>query len=89
MNVATDGATINNVTSVKGTTENDYCNNRGLCDFRTGECHCFTNWASSDGKGNIGDRGDCGYRNQFNTNGGHIPMDKAVKFQREKDAEGI
>lgn len=86
--IAVDGESIHNTTSVMGTTENDYCNNRGICDFRTGECHCFMSWASSDGKGNIGDRGDCGYRNQFNTNGGRIPVDKAMSFQREKSAEG-
>lgn len=71
--VKTDGATLETFTSVLGTTETAYCNNRGLCDFTKGICHCFINWASSDGQGNIGDLGDCGYRNQFNTNGGKIP----------------
>ena len=73
INLAVDGASLGNATSIRGTTENAYCNNRGLCDFTKGVCHCFAYWASSDGQGNVGDTGDCGYRNQFNTNGNKLP----------------
>lgn len=72
--LAVDGAALGNATSIRGTTENAYCNNRGLCDFTKGICHCFMYWASSDGQGNVGDIGDCGYRNQFNTNGNKFPV---------------
>lgn len=51
-------------TSVTGTTENALCNNRGLCDYDTGICSCFTGWSSSDGAGQAGSVGDCGYRLQ-------------------------
>jgi len=49
------------VTSHDGTTENVPCSNRGLCNKKTGECNCFTDFLSSDGMGGPGDRGDCGY----------------------------
>jgi len=51
--------------SVKGTKETNYCSDRGLCDTTTGVCACYdTNgdsYASSDGYGSAGTRGDCGY----------------------------
>jgi hypothetical protein len=47
----------------KGTKENLPCSNRGLCDQTTGQCECFTGYASSDGKGGIGTLSDCGYVN--------------------------
>jgi len=50
---------------IKGTKENDWCANRGLCSFLTGECECFdTNgdeYGSSDGYGNAGTLGECGF----------------------------
>jgi hypothetical protein len=56
-----------NVTSNKGTKENVYCSNHGVCDFDTGTCLCFQSrtqtyfWETSDGYGNTGSRGDCGH----------------------------
>ncbi|CAM9684713.1 unnamed protein product [Pylaiella littoralis] len=47
---------------VQGTTEEETCSNRGLCNRDTGECSCFQGWSSSNGAGGIGDRSDCGYR---------------------------
>ena len=38
-------------------------------DFSTGVCACRDGWASSDGNGGPGDRGDCGYRYEFCTDG--------------------
>lgn len=52
-------------TSVQGTKESMYCSDRGLCDITTGSCSCYTTngdtYASSDGYGEAGTRGDCGY----------------------------
>lgn len=60
------------ITGAKGTKENTYCANRGICDTSTGYCTCtktlslwpftYMRWQSSDGKGAAGTRGDCGYR---------------------------
>jgi hypothetical protein len=46
---------------VAGTKENIQCSGRGLCDPTTGACDCFTGYGSSDGMGNKGSLGDCGY----------------------------
>ena len=65
--VFTGGQSVDGFVSVTGTTEDDVCNNRGLCDLETGRCECFRDWGSSDGNGNMGGRGDCGWRrNDFN-----------------------
>ena len=37
----------------------------GHCDTDVGICTCFTGFASSDGKGGAGSRGDCGYYEDF------------------------
>lgn len=62
VNIATDGNVLGGVNSVLGTTENDICSNRGMCDRSTGQCMCFKGWFSGDGLGGVGDRGDCSYR---------------------------
>eukprot|EP00981_Chlorochromonas_danica_P002081 scaffold423_cov185-Ochromonas_danica.AAC.5 len=65
VNIFQDGASVLGLQSVRGTTETDICNNRGLCNYQTGQCQCFPTWTSSDGarQGQSGDTGDCGYRN--------------------------
>lgn len=37
------------------------CAGRGICDKNYGLCKCFPGWLSSDGRGQRGSRGDCGY----------------------------
>mmetsp|Transcript_30762 Transcript_30762/g.31311 ORF Transcript_30762/g.31311 Transcript_30762/m.31311 type:complete len:346 (+) Transcript_30762:128-1165(+) len=50
--------------SVQGTKEADPCANRGICETKDGTCSCFNAngdaYASSDGYGGAGVRGDCG-----------------------------
>ncbi len=50
--------------SVKGSKENDICANRGACDLNEGTCNCYSTngdeYASSNGYGVAGSRGDCG-----------------------------
>ena len=51
--------------TVKGTKENMYCANRGICDVTTGVCTCAIGYTASDGYGKAGtdiiNRGDCGH----------------------------
>ncbi len=37
------------------------CSGNGLCNQDTGLCECFAGFMSSDGNGNVGTRGDCGF----------------------------
>lgn len=47
---------------VKGTKEEIPCSGRGICEGAPGECICDANFASSNGEGGPGNRGDCGYQ---------------------------
>ena len=55
------GLTAKLYTNIQGTHENHVCSDRGICDFLTGICGCFTGYGSSDGSRGEGKRGDCGY----------------------------
>jgi hypothetical protein len=46
---------------VSGSKEMIECSGRGICDRTLGTCTCFTGYGSSDGRGNMGAKGDCGY----------------------------
>ncbi|KDO33681.1 hypothetical protein SPRG_19293 [Saprolegnia parasitica CBS 223.65] len=52
-------------TLVPGTKEDAECANHGHCDTNQGVCVCARDYASSDGNGGPGNRGDCGYRRLF------------------------
>ena len=58
-----DGVSFTSYVSTVGTKENQVCSGRGLCGA-DGNCECFaTNgdiYASSNGYGEAGTRGDCG-----------------------------
>ena len=47
--------------AVKGTKEEIECSGRGICEA-AGKCACDANFASSNGEGGQGNRGDCGYK---------------------------
>ncbi|KAH9187063.1 hypothetical protein AeNC1_010962 [Aphanomyces euteiches] len=47
--------------TVVGTKANAECSRRGSCNRATGACQCYDGFYSSDGNGNPGTRGDCGY----------------------------
>lgn len=56
---ATGGDSVQGQTSVKGTRENAFCSNHGICDFTTGVCACHANYGGSDGKGGPGTIANC------------------------------
>lgn len=66
----TDGAsslhpvTTDPYTAVDGTKEWLPCSGRGACNRASGQCDCYLGFVSSDGRGNVGERGDCGYDNE-------------------------
>ncbi|KAH9121742.1 hypothetical protein LEN26_010537 [Aphanomyces euteiches] len=74
--VATGGAAVGTVVSVRGTKEYIPCSGRGYCIPKTGQCSCYTfpmpGYRSSDGYGNVGIRGDCGAPDNLNFYGGPI-----------------
>ena len=51
--------------SIKGSKEGEPCANRGMCATNDGMCYCFSSngdtYASSNGYGAAGTRGDCGF----------------------------
>jgi hypothetical protein len=57
------GLTMSIDETVKGTKERLECSGRGICNRNTGMCQCQENFDSSDGSGNAGTRGDCGWIN--------------------------
>lgn len=57
---ADNGVAIGGVVSQKGTKENAVCSNRGYCDYNQGTCSCSFGYGTSDGRGNSGNRDDCG-----------------------------
>lgn len=52
---------------VTGDKESDVCSSHGTCDEAKGICQCLDNWMTSDGYGNAGTRGDCGFRSTGTT----------------------
>lgn len=49
-------------TRTTGTKDEVECSGQGLCDTDKGLCKCFSQMGSSNGQGDIGRRGDCGFR---------------------------
>lgn len=54
------------LTSVMGTREYVECSDHGVCNRDTGSCECFSGYGTSDGRGALGSRGDCGYQYSVN-----------------------
>ena len=52
---------------VAGDKESDVCSMHGTCDEKEGVCNCFEEWITSNGYGDAGKRGDCGYRQSGTT----------------------
>jgi hypothetical protein len=48
-----------------GTKEYITCSGRGLCNHAAGVCECFAGYASSNGQGEVGTLGDCGFKNPY------------------------
>eukprot|EP00939_MAST-03C_sp_MAST-3C-sp1_P000406 g406.t1 len=55
------GLDVSVTTTQQGTYENVECSDRGTCDYSTGVCACFPQFASSDGRGGPGSIRDCGH----------------------------
>ena len=54
------GGTFSLSRLVKGKGSMFECSGKGDCDYDTGRCQCYDGYASSDGYGHFGTRGDCG-----------------------------
>ena len=53
---------------LKGTKEDVECSRKGVCNPATGRCRCVNGYSSSNGTvTSPGSRGDCSFRNMFNT----------------------
>jgi len=68
------------VWSVEGTKESLSCSGRGQCNV-AGDCVCYAGFASSDGRGRIGRRGDCGYA--------ALPITSCPGFPNECNGNGF
>ena len=55
------------VESVRGTRETAICSDHGVCDEDNGRCLCHRGFSSSNGNGDNGQRGDCGWPTMFAT----------------------
>ena len=54
------GASVRVLPLVEGAGEVAECSGHGVCDRAAGLCTCLPSYASSDGAGGVGARGDCG-----------------------------
>lgn len=65
-----DGTTPGLMTVEKvqtGTREDVECGAHGICVEEEGVCDCFVGYQSGDGTGGSGERGDCSWRNKYQT----------------------
>ncbi|KAG7376157.1 hypothetical protein PHYPSEUDO_014197 [Phytophthora pseudosyringae] len=60
LTTADNAVAIGGVVSQKGTKENVVCSNKGYCNYNQGTCSCSLGYGTSDGRGNEGNRDDCG-----------------------------
>jgi len=82
---AGDWATVTEVAAVDAAAAAAWreCNARGVCDGATGRCACADGFASSDGAGGAGQRGDCGHEVRA------WGEARAARPQKRAGAEGV
>lgn len=68
----TNGA-LTQGTTTTGTKEEVECSARGVCNGRTGRCHCAPCYGPSDRSGNPGQYNDCGHKH-CSYAGGDVPI---------------